>query len=70
MGSSLNTHLGLAELDCHDREQYVTQVVTLATDPTVLSMLKERLHARRPHAASSIPAPSRALEEALYTIWE
>ncbi|MBI5463214.1 MAG: tetratricopeptide repeat protein [Gammaproteobacteria bacterium] len=71
MGSSINKHLGLAELDCLDREQYVTQAVALATNPAMLATLKERLaSALTTHGFFDTRRFARTFEEALRIIWD
>lgn len=71
MGSSLNTSLGMADLDCANREEYVTRAVELASNPSALAAVRERL-------ACAISARgffdtrkfALTLDEALQTIWD
>jgi predicted O-linked N-acetylglucosamine transferase (SPINDLY family) len=70
MGSSINVRLGMADLDCADPEQYVAKAVELATNPTELAAVKDRLTvARSTHRFFNTQAFVRSLEEALQIAW-
>jgi predicted O-linked N-acetylglucosamine transferase (SPINDLY family) len=43
MGSSINVSLGMTDLDCSNREQYITKAVELASNPSAFAAVKERL---------------------------
>ncbi len=70
MGSSLNMSLGMTDLDCLNREQYVTKAVELASNPAALAMTKERLAGAI--ETSELFATGKfvfKLEAALLTLW-
>lgn len=70
MGSSINTRLGMANLDCQNAEQYIAKAVELATNPAALPAVKERLRvARQTHSFFDTSAFVRLLEDALHTAW-
>lgn len=70
MGSSINAHLGMAELDCTDPERYVAKAVELATNPVVLVAVKKRLRTvRQTHGFFDTKAFVRSLEEAFQIAW-
>jgi predicted O-linked N-acetylglucosamine transferase (SPINDLY family) len=70
MGSSINVHLGLADLDCRDREQYIAKAVELATNPAALAAVRERLcTARQSHGFFDTAIFARTLEQALQIAW-
>lgn len=70
MGSSINVRLGIADLDCSTPEQYVAKAVELATNPTELAAVKDRLRmARQTHRFFNTRAFVYSLEEALQIAW-
>ena len=71
MGSSINTHLGLDDLDTTDPAQYIAKAVSLATTPSELAAVKERLSAAvQARGFFDTAAYTRLLEQALLTVWE
>lgn len=70
MGSSINSHLGLSDLDSHDAEEYVEKAVALAANPLRLEEAKNRLgEALEASEFFKISAFVLKLEEALLTVW-
>jgi predicted O-linked N-acetylglucosamine transferase (SPINDLY family) len=70
MGSSINLRLGMNELDCTTREQYVAKAVELATNTAALAAVKDQLTAaRQTHRFFDTRAFVRSLEEALEMAW-
>jgi predicted O-linked N-acetylglucosamine transferase (SPINDLY family) len=70
MGSSINLRLGMNELDCTTREQYVAKAAELATNPAALTAVKNQLTAaRQTHRFFDTRTFVRSLEEALETAW-
>lgn len=70
MGSSINLHLGMNELDCTIREQYVMKAVELATNPAALVAIKDQIKAaRQTHRFFDTRTFTRSLEEALEMAW-
>jgi predicted O-linked N-acetylglucosamine transferase (SPINDLY family) len=71
MGSAINVHLGMADLDCAVPEQYIAKAVELATNPSALVAIKDRLGmARQTHGFFNTQAFVRSLEEALQIAWD
>lgn len=70
MGSSLNAHLGLDELDCIGPEDYVAKAVALATAPLELAAVRSRLDsALQTHGFFNTATFTGLLEEALLAVW-
>jgi predicted O-linked N-acetylglucosamine transferase (SPINDLY family) len=71
MGSSINASLGMDSLDCLGPKQYVAKAIELATTPSALAAIKEKL-------GTSLPKNSffdtrcfvRSLEAALQIVWD
>ncbi len=71
MGSSINVSLGMTELDCITPDQYVAKAVELATNPSELATVKDRLGmARQTHGFFNPQAFVHSLEEALQIAWD
>ncbi len=70
IGSSINARLGMDDLDCTDPEHYIAKAVALATTPSELAALRDKLgRARQTSAFFDTRAFVRGLEEALQTAW-
>jgi protein O-GlcNAc transferase len=71
LGSSLNRHVGLDELDCQNPQHYIAKAVELARQAFALTTTKERLQrALRSTGFFDIRRFLPALEEALLLAWE
>jgi protein O-GlcNAc transferase len=71
MGSSINTRLGMSDLDCAEAQQYVKKAVELATTPTSLIEVKNRLGAAK-HTSElfNIRNFTTILEKGLQSAWD
>ena len=71
MGSSVNASLGMNDLDCVTPEQYVEKAVELATHPSTLATVKNRLEAtRKTGAFFDTKGFVGNLEKVLQMTWE
>ena len=71
MGSSINTHLGMNDLDCTTPEDYIEKAVVLATQPAQLAKVKQTLKgAKKTSPLFDTKDFVDTLEEALHVIWE
>jgi protein O-GlcNAc transferase len=70
MGSSINQHIGLPEMDCLSETQYVNRAVELATCPDKLLIVRERIREGRLHKRLFQTREFvRVLEDAYKQIW-
>lgn len=70
MGSSLNLHLGLPEMDCLTEAQYVSRAVELATSPDKLRTVRERINNALQHHRLFQPGEfTRVMEAGYEQVW-